>query len=366
MTVFDEIVRRKLSSAKVDLPQDDWVVLEKKYALARRRRLIIWVSICSLAAAAIALFILFPGDVHTKLVPANKIIVAESSAVQAGPSVHTEYFANRVHSKPSQKAVTSNIALGKSNSNEDSTAIRKDTILLASAYEPATHFSGDSTSSADSSTTAEWLTSYPEATAIRRHCTLMIGTSLSGGLSSPNSQVYDYASSSNTSSTSHNVNVQHHQPLKFSFLIGIPLASRLNLETGLSFSQLRSEFDEKKGSSAQNIDQRLNYIGIPLGLSYRLWGNRICRTYLSAGGMVEKMVYGTSKSLGESTNLSIDGLQYSLYGVVGLEVRIAPHFNIGFEPGIGYYYPVKDSKITTLYSDTPLNLQLRLSLKVEL
>jgi hypothetical protein len=194
----------------------------------------------------------------------------------------------------------------------------------------------------------------------------MIGTSFSGGVPSSNSQIYDYASSPNSSSTNHDSDVQHQQPLRFSLLIGIPLTHRLNLETGLSFSQLHSEFDEKNGSSSKDIDQRLNYIGIPLGLSYRLWGNRVFRTYLSVGGMAEKMVYGTSKSSGISTSLSIAGLQYSLYGVAGFEVLLAPHFSLGFEPGVGYYYPVKDSNITTLYSDTPLNLQLRLSLKVEL
>jgi len=366
MTNFDEIFRQKLSSARAALPQDDWVVLEKKYAWTRRRRRIVRASLCSLAAAAIALVIFLPGNVNTKLVPADKIVVAESSAVEIGSSVHTEDNANIASSKLLQRAVASNIALDKSNSNENGTAIRKDTILLASYSEPATHFSGDSTPSADSSTEDEWITSDPTNTEIHRNCTLMIGTSFSGGVPSSNSQIYDYASSPNTSSTNNNSDVQHQQPLRFSLLIGIPLTHRLNLETGLSFSQLRSEFDEKNGSSSKDIDQRLNYIGIPLGLSYCLWGNRVFRTYLSVGGMAEKMVYGTSKSSGISTSLSIAGLQYSLYGVAGFEVLLAPHLSLGFEPGVGYYYSVKGSDITTLYSDTPLNLQLRLSLKVEL
>lgn len=152
----------------------------------------------------------------------------------------------------------------------------------------------------------------------------------------------------------------------------MPVNDRLSLVTGFSFSQLRSEINVWTNAAPNSLTyktyQRLDYIGLPLGLSYDLWKGRNMRFYISTGGMAEKMIHGTEKSTDNGNNVKLDikDIQYSVYGVVGLEMHITQRLGLGLEPGIGYYFPIQGTDIQTIHSDTPLNAEIRLSLKFDL
>ena len=77
MTEFDEIFRQKLSNAKASLPQDEWEVLEKRYATARRRKTIFWACSGVLAAAILTAILFLPNNNIEKLPSANENIVAK-------------------------------------------------------------------------------------------------------------------------------------------------------------------------------------------------------------------------------------------------------------------------------------------------
>ena len=111
------------------------------------------------------------------------------------------------------------------------------------------------------------------------------------------------------------------------------------------------------------MEQHLTYIGIPVNVSYRLWGSRYLNVYLSAGGMVEKMVKGSQQTSDMTTSVSIRPLQFSLNSAVGAEFNISRQFSLYAEPGLGYWFD-NGSSVSTYYQDKPLSFNLNFGIRV--
>ena len=99
-------------------------------------------------------------------------------------------------------------------------------------------------------------------------------------------------------------------------------------------------------------EQRLNYVGLPLNVSYTLWKSRRLGLYVTAGSMVEKCLDNSS-------------WQLSLNGAAGVEYKLTNIFSLYAEPGIGYYFN-NGSSTPTIYQDHPLNFNLSLGLRFNL
>ena len=166
----------------------------------------------------------------------------------------------------------------------------------------------------------------------------------------------------------------HHQPVRFGITLSYRLNNRWSIESGLVYSRLSSDYltteeDVARGTIkyTSKIEQRLNYLGIPLKVNFYLWENRHFAAYLSAGGMVEKMVDGCVKDatskVGES--VSIGPLQFSVNGAVGAEYKLIDLLSIYAEPGVGYYFD-NGSTIPTFYQDKPFSFNLNLGLRFNL
>ena len=96
-------------------------------------------------------------------------------------------------------------------------------------------------------------------------------------------------------------------------------------------------------------EQKLNYIGLPMNISYNLWKSRHFGLYVTAGGTIEK-------------SLDTSPWQFSLNGAAGAEYKLTNIFSMYAEPGLGYYF--KDGSTTsTIYQDHPLNFNLNIGLR---
>lgn len=145
---------------------------------------------------------------------------------------------------------------------------------------------------------------------------------------------------------------EHHQPLTLGVSLRKNIGYNFFVETGLMYSYLSSEvayfyFNQK-------AEQRLHYLGIPLRLSWEMVTKKNFTFYLSAGGMMEKCIYGTldgnkhiEKPLQFSTTASA-GIQYNITRMVGLYI----------EPGIAYYFD-NGSDVETIRKDTPCTFTLQ-------
>ena len=155
----------------------------------------------------------------------------------------------------------------------------------------------------------------------------------------------------------------HHQPIRFGFSLRYRMNDRWSIESGLTYTRLSSDFTMTVDGQSTTIEQYLTYVGIPVNVSYRLWGSRYLNVYVSAGGMVEKMVKGSLQTSNTATSVSIHPLQFSLNSAIGAEFNISRQFSLYAEPGLGYWFD-NGSSVSTYYQDKPLSFILNFGIRL--
>ena len=146
--------------------------------------------------------------------------------------------------------------------------------------------------------------------------------------------------------------VHHRQPVRFGLSLRYRLNDHWSVESGLSYARLSSDITTTIDGTTIVTEQRLNYVGLPLNISYDVWKTRHFTLYVSAGSMIEK-------------SLDTSPWQFSLNGSAGAEYKLTDFFSLYAEPGLGYYF--KDGSITpTIYQDHPLNFNLSFGLRFNL
>jgi hypothetical protein len=156
--------------------------------------------------------------------------------------------------------------------------------------------------------------------------------------------------------------VEHHQPIRFGFSLRYRLDDRWHVESGITYTRLTADITTTTDGQATATEQRLNYIGIPLNVSYQMWGSRYFNFYLSAGGLVEKMVKGSRTTKGVNNSVNIHPLQVSVNGAVGAEFKFIDNLSLYAEPSLNYYFD-NGSAIPTFYQEKPLNFNLNVGLR---
>ena len=140
--------------------------------------------------------------------------------------------------------------------------------------------------------------------------------------------------------------------MRFGLLLRYQLNERWGVESGLTYTRLSSDITTIINDVTTVTEQRLNYLGLPLNISYELWKSRYFGVYVTGGGTIEKC-------------LDASPWQFSLNGAAGAEYRLTDFFSLYAEPGIGYYF--KDGSGTpTIYKDHPLNFNLSLGIRFNL
>ena len=163
----------------------------------------------------------------------------------------------------------------------------------------------------------------------------------------------------------------HYMPVTFSLALKYKLNSRFGLETGLSYSRLKSEFEIGTDGNAIREQQAIHYLGIPLKGTYNIYNVRRWNLYGSLGAKLEIPVYApfsTSyyvngmKELEEKSILHAP-LQWSVGTGLGLQYNLTP--NIGFfaEPSLQYYIPT-GSNIETYRTEHPFTFSLPIGIRI--
>ena len=161
--------------------------------------------------------------------------------------------------------------------------------------------------------------------------------------------------------------IQHHTPIRFGFSVSYALNDRLALQSGLSYSYLRSEW-ETNDTYHTDTDQRLHFIGVPLSLVYRIAEWKRFGVYASAGGMAELNVTGKRRVtlysddveiMRESEHLRMKDLLWSVNASVGVNYPIFRFLYAFAEVGAGYYFD-NGSEIQTIHSEKPFNARFQL------
>lgn len=169
-------------------------------------------------------------------------------------------------------------------------------------------------------------------------------------------------------------NIEHKQPVKAGLSVRYQINDKLGVESGVTYTYLSSNLTSGTAKNLYKTEQSLQYIGIPLNLSYNVWDSKQLSFYLSAGGLLEKSIAGKSHTdyIIDNKIVSTDDekikektLQFSVNGSVGLQYNLSSKLGLFVEPGVAYYVN-NGSSIKTIYKDKPMNFNLKIGLRVVL
>ena len=155
--------------------------------------------------------------------------------------------------------------------------------------------------------------------------------------------------------------VTHHDmPISIGLTASYSVTPRIALASGLVYTLATSSFQH--GASMPKETQTLHYIGIPLNLSYTVWGNSWLRTYIMAGAQADMNVKATLKADGHKSNIDNDRAQFSVTGGAGVQLNVAQQLGVYVEPGVRYYFD-NGSAVQTIFKEHPTNFSLQVGLR---
>ena len=148
---------------------------------------------------------------------------------------------------------------------------------------------------------------------------------------------------------------KHHQPFSVGMQVGVGLTERLRLTTGVVYTRAVSDLDAV-------TTQKLHYVGIPLSLSYQVWGTRRFHTYLTMGGEGAVNVKNQTEVDGEAVESKKDRVQWSANAAVGAQYDLVPQLGVYVEPGAKYYFD-NGSQVKNVFKDKKLNFNFLFGLR---
>ena len=129
------------------------------------------------------------------------------------------------------------------------------------------------------------------------------------------------------------------------------LSPRLTLLSGVSYTFQHSQFSLPLFPET-TVDQKLHYLGIPLGLAWQLWSSQHFQLYVSGGVTVEKC-------------LNDKPWQWSTHAAAGAEYTIFRQLGFYVEPSLGYYFD-DGTSLEHYYKKHPLAPSLEFGLRMHL
>ena len=155
--------------------------------------------------------------------------------------------------------------------------------------------------------------------------------------------------------------VTHHDmPISIGLTASYSVTPRIALASGLVYTLATSSFQH--GASMPKETQTLHYVGIPLNLSYTVWGNSWLRTYIMAGAQADMNVKATLKADGHKNDIDNDRAQFSVTGGAGVQLNVAQQLGVYVEPGVRYYFD-NGSAVQTIFKEHPTNFSLQVGLR---
>lgn len=170
---------------------------------------------------------------------------------------------------------------------------------------------------------------------------------------------------------SETVKLEHNQPITFGLSVNKRINDKLSIESGITYTYLSSKIKSKSASAySQNNSQYFHYLGIPLTINYNVAEWNKVRLYLSAGGAIQKDIYGRldkngSVSQSQSSNnksISQKNAQMSLTSSIGISYPIYGNMSLYTTVGGAYYIDAKND-YETIFSDKKWLLNLNLGIK---
>lgn len=166
------------------------------------------------------------------------------------------------------------------------------------------------------------------------------------------------------------IGVKHARPLSIGLGVSYRLSDRWSLQSGLTYTCLTSRWNTISIFDG-HARQRLHFVGIPVGVAYRIADWQRVRFYAGAGGAVEWNVAGNLRTVYHFNNerrtteqaVRMKEWQWSVYTHAGASYPLLRVLSLFAEVGANYYFD-NGSPIETIRSEHPLDISLRTGLRI--
>ena len=139
---------------------------------------------------------------------------------------------------------------------------------------------------------------------------------------------------------------QHYRPKIFGLSINKQLSPKWTFGTGITYTRLKSEFESEYHKARLVKTQKIDYVGIPLRLTYRIWSKGRFNAYTTGGVTFEMPVHG---SLDKKYIITSDSsytlksdikahYQWSMNLGIGVQYKLFKPFSLYLEPNMFYYF----------------------------
>ena len=155
---------------------------------------------------------------------------------------------------------------------------------------------------------------------------------------STSSEVYDYEA-------------KHRLPMSLGLSVYYQLNPRLAFQTGVNYTYLYSEFSTPLYPNIYR-EQKLHYLGVPVGLSWQFWKTSGFSFYLSGSVMLQKC-------------LNEKPWQWSFNASAGAEYAITPLVGLFLQPSLGYYFH-DGTSFEHYYKEHPLAPSIEFGLRLHI
>ena len=163
----------------------------------------------------------------------------------------------------------------------------------------------------------------------------------------------------------------HHRPITFSLSLNKQLSPRWMFGTGVSFTRLKSEFESDYNKERLVKTQTVDYVGVPLRLSYSIWRKGRFNAYATGGVTFEVPVHSTLDkhfvvTVDSTFTLKGDikpGFQWSVNLGVGVQYQLLKPFSLYLEPNM-YYYFRNGSGVETYRTEHPFIITVPFGLRL--
>ena len=155
----------------------------------------------------------------------------------------------------------------------------------------------------------------------------------------------------------------HDKPITFGLSMTKTINRNWNMETGLQYSQLKSEFILGEDDYYVQKRQKVQYLGIPLRLSYKWFGANRWTAYTSAGIILniplsgktdEQYVTGTVIPYSDSWHFT-PPFQWTVGTGVGLQYNFTKNWGVYLEPTFSWHIP-NGSTTRTIWTEHPFTI----------
>ena len=155
----------------------------------------------------------------------------------------------------------------------------------------------------------------------------------------------------------------HDKPITFGLSMTKTINRKWNMETGLQYSLLKSEFILGEDDYYVQKRQKVQYLGIPLRLSYKWFGANRWTAYTSAGIILniplsgktdEQYVTGTVTPYSDSWHFT-PPFQWTVGTGVGLQYNFAKNWGVYLEPTFSWHIP-NGSTTRTIWTEHPFTI----------